>query len=247
LTLNNVQASDAAAYSVVVSNAGGSVTSVPGILTVSDPALTVSSLFPANGATGLPIDSPLRITFGVAASLGTSGLIQIRDTSTGALVDTIDLAAVSQTKTIGGTVYNYLPVIVTGNLALITPHVALAYNKTYSVTVDPGVFRTANGVFAGIVSDTAWRFSTKPAAPAAGVTVLSVVPDGTGDFATVQGAIDFVPAANAVRRLISIRKGFYQELVRLSNKPLVTLRVKTVRRRSSLMRTTQTSTRTREA
>ena len=55
-------------------------------------------------------------------------------------MDTIDLGAASQTRTIGGTVYNYLPVIVTGNLALITPHVTLAYNKTYSVTVEAGVF-----------------------------------------------------------------------------------------------------------
>ena len=47
--------------------------------------------------------------------------------------------------------------------------------------------------------------------------------DGSGDFATVQGAIDFVPTANAVRRLIFIRRGFYQELVHVSNKPLLTL------------------------
>ena len=225
LTLNNVQAADAAAYTVVVSNAGGSVTSTAATLTVADPALAVTALFPSNGSTGLPIDVPLKITFGVAPTLGTTGLIQIHDLATGAVVETIDLAAATQTKTIGGTVYNYLPVIVNGNTALITPHIALAYNKTYFVTIEAGIFKTSNGVFAGITGDTAWRFSTRPTAPAEGSTTLVVAADGSGDFATVQGAIDFVPTANAVRRLIFLRKGFYQELVRInSNKPLITLR-----------------------
>ncbi|HKQ75856.1 MAG TPA: pectinesterase family protein [Blastocatellia bacterium] len=225
LTLNNAQAADAAAYTVVVSNAGGSATSPAATLTVADPGLTVTALFPANGAMGLPVDAPLKITFGVAPTPGTSGLIQIHDAATGGVIDTIDMAAASQMKMIGGTLYNYLPVIVSGNTALITPHVALAYNKAYFVTIDAGVFKTSNGVFAGIASDTVWRFTTKPAAPDAGATTLVVASDGSGDFATVQGAIDFVPAANAARRLILIRKGFYQELVRInSNKPQVTMR-----------------------
>jgi pectate lyase/pectin methylesterase-like acyl-CoA thioesterase len=225
LTLDNVRAADAAAYSVAVSNAGGSVTSPAATLTVIDPTLAVTSLFPSNGASHLPIDAPLKLTFGAAPALGTSGLIRIRDAATSEVVDTIDLAAASQTKTIGGTVYNYLPVIVSGNTALITPHVALAYNKTYFVTVDTGVFRTVNGVFAGIAGQDTWQFSTRQGAPAAGATTLVVASDGSGDFATIQGAIDFVPASNAQRRLISIRKGFYQELVRINgNKPLITLR-----------------------
>jgi pectate lyase/pectin methylesterase-like acyl-CoA thioesterase len=225
LTLNNIQTADAAAYSVVVSNAGGSVTSPAATLTVIDPTLTVTSLFPANGASSLPIDAPLKIAFGVAPMLGTSGLIRIRDAATAEVVDTIDLAAASQTKTIGGTVYNYLPVIMSGNMALITPHVALAYDRTYFVTVDTGVFRTANGAFAGIGGPDSWRFSTRPAAPAADAMTLMVAGDGSGDFATVQGAIDFVPAGNALRRSIFIRKGIYQELVRINgNKPLITLR-----------------------
>jgi uncharacterized repeat protein (TIGR02543 family) len=225
LTLNNVQASDAAAYSVVVSNAAGSVTSPAATLTVVDPALTVTALFPANGATGLPVDAPLKITFSVAPAPGASGLIQIHDAATGAVIDTIDLAASVQMKMIGGTLYNYLPVIVSGNTALITPHVALEYNKAYFVTIGAGVFRTANGVFAGIAGDTAWRFTTKPAAPDAGATTIVVAADGAGDFATVQGAVDFTPAANATRRIIFVRKGLYQELIRINGaKPLITLR-----------------------
>src|SRR5215813_2346673 len=126
---------------------------------------------------------------------------------------------------LGGTESKYLPVIVSGKAALITPHVSLKYDKTYFVTIDTGVFRTANGVFAGIAGDAAWRFATKPAAPDAGATTLVVAADGTGDFATVQGAIDFVPASNTARRIIFVRNGDYQELVRINrDKPLITLR-----------------------
>jgi pectate lyase/pectin methylesterase-like acyl-CoA thioesterase len=225
LTLNNAQAADAADYSVIVSNAAGSVTSPVATLTVVDPALAVTALFPANGATGLPVDAPLKLSFGVAPAVGSSGLIQIHDAATGGVIDTIDLAAAAQMKMIGGTLYNYLPVIVSGNTALITLHAELEYNKAYFITIDAGVFRTANGVFAGISSGAVWRFTTKPAAPDTGSTTLVVAADGTGDFATVQGAIDFIPAANARRRLIFARKGVYQELVRISgNKPLITLR-----------------------
>jgi uncharacterized repeat protein (TIGR02543 family) len=223
LVLNNVQASDAASYTVVVTNTGGSVTSASATLTVADPNLVVTTLFPANTSTNMPIDVPLKISFTVPPSVGTAGLIQIRDASTNAVVDAIDLSAATQSKTIGGVTYNYLPVIVNGNTALITPHVALAYNKTYSVTVDSGVFKTANGIFPGVTSSSTWTFTTKPAPPAAGVTTLVVSADGTGDFATVQGAIDFVPTGNTVRRFVFVRQGLYQELIHFANKPFITI------------------------
>ena len=223
LVLNSIQAADAGSYSVVVTNTGGSATSTSATLTVADPNLLITTLFPTSASTNMPIDVPLKITFTVPPSVGTAGLIQIRDTSTNAVVDVIDLSAATQTKIIGGTTYNYLSVIVNGNTALITPHVALAYNKTYSVTVDSGVFKTTNGIFPGITSGSAWTFTTKPAPPAAGAATLVVSADGTGDFATVQGAIDFVPTGNTVRRFVFVRQGFYQELVHFNNKPLITI------------------------
>ena len=42
---------------------------------------------------------------------------------------------------------------------------------------------------------------------------LTVAADGTGDFKTVQAAVDAVPADSATRTLITIRKGTYTELV----------------------------------
>jgi pectate lyase/pectin methylesterase-like acyl-CoA thioesterase len=223
LSFAAAQLTDAGAYSVVVTNAGGTITSAAVTLTVVDPGLTISTYFPALGATGLPIDVPLKVTFSLAPTLGTAGTIRIVDTATSTAVDTIDLSAATQTKSIGGTTYNYYPVIITGNTALITPHVALAYNKTYAVRLDRGTFKTAVGVFDGINDDTTWRFSTKAAGPAAGATSLVVAADGTGDFATVQGVVDFVPSANTIRRFVLIKSGTYQELIRISNKPLITL------------------------
>ncbi|WP_218038140.1 pectinesterase family protein [Acrocarpospora pleiomorpha] len=49
-----------------------------------------------------------------------------------------------------------------------------------------------------------------------------VAADGTGQFRTVQAAIDAVPSNNTARRVITIKPGTYREIVTL-NKPYVTL------------------------
>jgi len=187
-------------------------------------ALGVSSVFPANAATGVCIDTPLRITFDAAPTVGTSGRIIVTN-SGGTVVDTIDLSSATQTRTIGGTVYNYRPVIVAGNTAIITLHTAvLAYGQTYRVTVEGEALRDTSGVaFAGIGAGS-WSFSTKSAGPAAGTSSLTVAADGTGDFASVQGAFDFVPVNNSKPVLINLRNGTYHEILLLRNRPFVTLR-----------------------
>ncbi|MCX6932890.1 MAG: pectinesterase family protein, partial [Verrucomicrobia bacterium] len=187
-------------------------------------ALGVSSLFPANAATGVCIDTPLRVTFDAVHTVGTSGRIIVTN-SGGTVVDTIDLSSATQTRTIGGTVYNYRPVIVAGNTAIITLRTAvLAYGQTYRVTVEGEALRDTSGsAFAGI-SAGAWSFSTKSAGPAAGTSSLTVAADGTGDFASVQGAFDFVPVNNSKPVLINLRNGTYHEILLLRNRPFVTLR-----------------------
>lgn len=69
-----------------------------------------------------------------------------------------------------------------------------------------------------MAGSTAWRFTTRAAAPAAGTAHLIVAADGTGDFCTVQGAVDYVPAGNTTRRYINIRNGTYAEIVRVSGR-----------------------------
>jgi pectin methylesterase-like acyl-CoA thioesterase len=52
----------------------------------------------------------------------------------------------------------------------------------------------------------------------------TVAKDGTGQYTTVQAAINAVPANNATRRVITIKPGTYREVVTVpSNKPNITL------------------------
>ncbi len=176
-------------------------------------ALTATGFFPLNSATNVCADTPLKITFDAVPTVGTTGAVKIYNSS-GTLVDTLDLAT-PQTRTIGGTVYNSYHILVTGNTASIFPRSGvLAYNTTYYVTVDATVFPG----YAGIIANTGWRFTTRTASPSSSATYFTVAADGTGEFCTVQGAVDLIPANNTTRRYINIRNGTYQEMVRIASK-----------------------------
>lgn len=189
------------------------------LATVRALAVSATAFFPANNALNVCADTPLKITLDAVPTVGTTGTIKIFNAATNALVDTIDLVLNSgngtQARTIGGTSYNTYPVLVAGNVATIFPHAGvLAYGTSYYVTVDAGVFTG----FAGLSGNAAWRFTTKAGAPSSASTYVVVAADGTGDFCTVQGAVDWVPAANTTRRYINVRNGTYQEIVRVSAK-----------------------------
>jgi pectin methylesterase-like acyl-CoA thioesterase len=161
-------------------------------------------------------DTSLTITFPSAPTLGTSGSLTVHNAD-GSVADTINLAdPASFTETVGGATdavgnlhyFRYYPVLVTGDTATIYLHHQLAYGRTYYVTADPGVFTG----FAGISSADQWRFTTKRRGPHPGARVITVSADGHGDFCTVQGAIDFVPAGNTRPLQIKVAKGTYNEL-----------------------------------
>lgn len=119
--------------------------------------------------------------------------------------------------------FHFHPVTVEGNTATIHPHHdLLQYGKTYYVQIDQEVF-SGNG-FAGITGKN-WSFTTKPQskAPRPGSKNLVVSADGTGDFNTVQGAMDFVPDNSKKRITIKVRNGIYEEIVYFRNKENVTL------------------------
>jgi pectin methylesterase-like acyl-CoA thioesterase len=129
-----------------------------------------------------------------------------------------------QLTTIGGLDdFHFFPVIVHGNVATIYLHNnVLRYGHTYQVQIDPGVLTSAAGAFAGFSADAAWSFTTRPAPPSPTATRLVVAADGSGDFSTIQGAVDFVPAAPAHRIAIFIRNGTYEEIVFFRNKSNLT-------------------------
>ncbi len=189
------------------------------VFTGSLQALTAVSFVPTSGTAAVVCaDTQLAITFDATPSVGSTGTVKIFK-SDGTLVDTLDLALSgsngTQARTIAGTSYNTYPVLATGSTATIFPHAGvLAYNTSYYITVDATVFPG----FAGVSGTTTWRFKTKPSGPSSSSTYIIVAADGSGDFCTVQGAIDLIPANNTTRRYINIRNGTYQEIVRINGK-----------------------------
>lgn len=216
------------------------------------------SVVPARNATGVHTDTLLAIAFDAAPSIGSSGFITVRRASDNAVVDRIDLStapSASDTQTViprtnleidalglGAMPENasrarfvwYRPVSVSGNQAVIRLHNnRLAFDTTYTVTVDAAVFSgNINGsAFAGL----SWSFTTR-GAPAS-KTSVSVDDDGTSaDFRTVQGALNWImancstssPVASgcntvATPKTISIRNGLYPELLMLRNVANLTL------------------------
>lgn len=212
----------------------------------------VPHLFPADTATNVSPDVQLVLTFASPPTIGTSGLIRVYDTRDNTVVDTLDLSippsprpsgraarmteaervalgastqmSAFQVNTIGGVEFHFFPIIVRGNKATIYLHNnKLKYGRTYRVEIDPGALVTAAGKAFGVTA-TQWSFSTKAAPPASDVERVVVAADGSGDFNTVQGAIDFAPANPAKRLTVFIKKGNYEELVFLQGKSNLTIR-----------------------
>lgn len=191
---------------------------------------------PAPQGAGASPDTPLTLRFASPPTLGTAGLIRIVDADDGRVVDTLDLAIPAspnrrmtpaeaaadaarnryQSTRIAGRDWHFRPVIVRGNVATITPHHGvLAYGRRYRVTVDARVLQPA---------PVSWTFATRAAPPPADATRLVVAADGSGDFATVQGAVDFVQDRPPRRVTVFIRNGDYEEIVSLNGKSNLVLR-----------------------
>ncbi|ATC63731.1 hypothetical protein CMV30_07065 [Nibricoccus aquaticus] len=239
LTLSTVSGADTGNYTVTVTNAAGSVTSTTASVNVLSASLAVSSLTPLNAASAIFPDAPLTITFNQPISAGLNGSIKIYDAASPVTpVDTISFANATarsasaallalpiQTKTVGTLAgFSYYPVTISGNTATIYPrNLSLTYGKTYYVMVDAGVFTDASGLaFSGITNTTTWTFTTK-AAPAT-ATTYTVAKDGSGDFASVQAALDFIPANNTTPTTILIKNGTYYEIVYWVSKNQLTIK-----------------------
>ncbi|MBV9085058.1 MAG: Ig-like domain-containing protein [Acidobacteriaceae bacterium] len=204
---------------------------LPATNALADP-IWVRHVSPRSYSRNICIDTPLYLTFNQQPVLGSSGTVRVYQADN-TLVDTIDVADPNSFKRpIGGATYNgqpylfnYYPVIITGNTAAIYLHQPLNYGQTYYVLIDAGVFQDSHGdSFRGFNGPYHWRFRTKLSGPPPGATRLVVDADGHADFCTVQGAIDFVPQNNTQRVVIDVRRGTYTEIVYLrSNKPFITV------------------------
>ncbi|GLB50149.1 hypothetical protein Y10_25170 [Neptunitalea sp. Y10] len=120
--------------------------------------------------------------------------------------------------------FHFYPVIVNGNEATIYLHNnMLTYNTSYYITIDKSVFVVEGQEFKGITKQDDWVFSTKKKAPSH-VHTITVAADGSADFSTVQGAIDFVPDYKKEPTAIYIKNGRYEEIVYFKNKTNVTFK-----------------------
>jgi len=119
--------------------------------------------------------------------------------------------------------FHFYPVIIHDNVATITlHHNLLTYDTTYYVQIEPGVLTLADGSFPGITGTNGWRFTTKRTPPPDNADRLVVSSDGTGDFSTVQGAVDFITDDNPRRTTIFISNGTYEEIVHFRSKSNIT-------------------------
>lgn len=120
--------------------------------------------------------------------------------------------------------FHFYPVIVHGSTATIYLHNnLLEYGKTYYVQIDQGVLTTEDNSFAGISGNDGWTFTTKGSPPSPDSGRLVVSSDGTGDFNTVQGAVDFIPDFSQKKVTVFIRNGRYEEIVYFRNKSNITI------------------------
>lgn len=133
-----------------------------------------------------------------------------------------------QLNIIGGFIdgFHFHPVLVRGNKAVIYLHNnVLEYGHQYAVAIDRGAIQSADGKFKGIRKGE-WTFTAKATEPNPADRTLTVKSDGTGDFSTVQGAMDRIPD-NIVEPsqgwTVKVMNGDYEEIVYFRNKQYVHL------------------------
>ncbi|PWF55745.1 pectinesterase family protein [Massilia glaciei] len=177
-------------------------------------------VFPPAGARGVPVDTPLRLTFAAPPTLGASGSVRIYRKRDMALVDVIrpgeEVARMGPGKAERLRHVRRHPIRVAGRSATIESHAGvLAYDTEYLVAVGAGVFDDAVG---------RWSFRTRKDMGARARLVVD--DDGPADFRTVQGALDHAMARypKAAPLTIAIGNGSYEELLFLRARDRVTLR-----------------------
>lgn len=188
------------------------------------------------------VDEPLVLKFDSAPELGSAGLIKVF-TASGSEVDRIDLADLANMKRRddGTTVpasqlaadskfhtfldalpcggnwrpVHYTPLLIDGKSLIIKLHSGvLDFDTEYYITVDAGVIKGFNGTSAG-----EWKFTTIKAP--ADATSLRVAADGSGDFCTIQRALDYADKKGCK---ISIANGIYKEMLYAREKAGLTLK-----------------------
>lgn len=222
-------------------------------VTASTPlAVTSGATLPANSATGVPVDTVLRIGFDSAPTLGATGTLAIHKVSDDSIVDTINVAdpyAIYEGTPDGGAAVNGLTtnqtsskVNVIGGLTtgidqvrvvnyvpiMISGNTATIFPHNNKLAYATSYYVTVDaGLFTGTLSSTSFPGISSTTGwtfttKATAPATLDVAADNSADFATVQGAIDAVAAGSSAPLTIGIAPGVYQELLFLRNKKNIT-------------------------
>ena len=232
---------------IASSSAGANVTSSVASVVVLSPTLTDTGVTPISSTTGLNPDTRLSITFNQSIATGVSGQINIFDAANPSTpVDTIDLVAGTALDEFPAGGEHDLDPGAAGaeqdgrrpdELQLLPDHRLGQHGDDLSAQQRPdlraqlfchgrsGGFHPTGPAcpFPGLSGSSALGpSSTKPAGPAAGSTALVVAADGSGDFSTVQAALDFIPAGNTTPTTITIKVGTYFEQVYFASKHAIT-------------------------
>lgn len=203
---------------------------------------------PPEEPAGQCVDAPLVVEVAADASLGTSGLVQVFRAD-GTLVDKIDLSDIAKVTVLeDGTMVpkegvtgshtfmdrlhsgsatrmvHYTPLrLEDGKLYIQLHSGVLGFGGSYYFTVDESVAGQA-------VEKEAFTTKVKPSGAA-----LSVKADGTGDFCTVQGALNYaISLGKETAVTIEVGEGTFRELLYLRDKNNLT--VKGVSREKSIVK-----------
>ena len=171
-------------------------------------------LFPAPGSAGLCPDPSVRFRFDAPPTLGGKGSLRVFDAALGATaVATIDLSVSEVTVQVGGATFKQpRPAYVHGNEAIFSIP-KLSYGHDYYITFDEGIVIGPEGPVPAVTDPSVWTFSVAEAPP--GQTAnLRVALDGSGQFCSLQGAIDAAKPGTTV----SVGAGAYFGLVYFKNK-----------------------------
>jgi len=193
-------------------------------------ALSVKSFYPAKGATGQCLDTPLRMVLSGKPTMGWNGSVRIRDLTNSKVVQTWTItsnpgdpqtnATVSNTwpwqDSVGYTKRNVWPVVLDSVPEYVAevrvPQHLLAVNTQYQIEVDAGVLKGTDGsAFDGVASG-AWTFTTLTTKPVSKTSIV-VAQDNSGDACSVQGGIDLAPTGSKTPVQILVKPGYYREMV----------------------------------
>ena len=202
------------------------------------------SAFPKAGAKASCPDPAMRLRFDAAPKMGTQGRLRILRAGgntevysldfkplaeygeKGGLSDPVPAAALVNSwpwkDTLVSREFRVHPVAIVGNEAIISLRRArLQAGVEYQIAMDAGLFVNGSEASAAVAPGE-WRF-TAGSPPSASAADWTIGAEGGGDFCTVQGAMDALPARNGKPVTVRLGAGTFPELVRIKSASPVTL------------------------